>query len=200
MATYIRCCYLSVQTGVDNLDGQQLASAEVNAKLMMRYTGMQQLSPMSIEWLAEMALSIAANRSLADSTKTPQGGGGVVSQGSIWKSKETCHLCGKAGHFFKDCPQKVVKKLQYTPERKKQFHQPEKTTVVGGSKTPVSKKTNGGKFDLANYQCYHCKKMGHLAPDCPSKSTSVQVKRAEVVEEIEDEERDEEGSERQRLT
>lgn len=76
------------------------------------------------------------------------------------RSGENCQICDKPGHSAKKCFSRF------------KGYDEQKAKASNKSSNPGYKnKSDKGKKDLSNVECYHCHKKGHYANDCRSKKT-----------------------------
>ncbi|XP_068616839.1 terminal uridylyltransferase 7 [Brachionichthys hirsutus] len=91
----------------------------------------------------------------------------VLTGGEVAPNDRCCRICGKIGHFIKDCP--IRKKPKYRKDGKRRPEHPRDKVDAGGvAKDPVRHNNeNWRKRDPLDVRCcYLCGSSAHIKKDC----------------------------------
>nr|XP_046241304.1 terminal uridylyltransferase 7 isoform X2 [Scatophagus argus] len=91
----------------------------------------------------------------------------VLTEGEVAPNDRCCRICGKIGHFMKDCPMRKKSKHRKDSERRPE-HQRDKMDTGEDSKDQVRHKSeHWRKRDALEMRCcYLCGSSAHIKKDC----------------------------------
>ena len=159
--------------GLEPHISRQVEAATVNQTLGLELAGLSQRVVLSVKHLASMAIGIAANESIHESTSADKL---RVTVASPNKSIQ-CGKCGRMGHKTQDCRSNTYVKSggmsgnvvsPIVAELKKSNPNGQSGSVEVRAKKPFVP------------TCYRCGQVGHTRPSCPQKPSASSVKKTVI--------------------